>query len=1434
MERSNFEFLQELHPQLMSLSEQLENSIWENPRSALIQGRLFGELLATTISVQEKVEPVFSIKQVDRLHKLAREGLLSEEIREKFEWLRRNGNTAAHDSRQIHADTALTAHRHVFELACWYVELYGSVATELPQYQLPLKPLDPQVNPVPALPVLDAEMVEKAISDQLESRLLPSLDEKFRSLEETLLRMADARSALPMRNIEAEGPVQQIASNVQAAEVIEIAELLKQQEYELVDKRPFGGALWVIGGWELKEALSAWGGQGIRFRFARNGSNSTKRKPAWFLYGKNPSAKQWIPVVVNETLDEMGASSEMLVDQRIAPAVHSADIESPAAIPFQVAQIESAENPEHSPEIIQSGPVINEIGSEPASDTVQIPEHLREQPLQGFASERLTELSLSLGAITFGDWNEARLLQLYEQQPKLLHDVMVQLWFFGFQFEGMLGRFVKLQHVPGGERIGQLAEGVILEELLLPDVCRLLGRFGVKETRQLSGIPVSSLSWLLRGRHLDTLERIRSAEQKIILDEGEPSSPSDHRVLRLYGEELVLTEQHQTMRIADLNIQGCNALITGVQMDWNIHSLGELPEDLEILSSRIKGVGSTAVTKFFSQLKNINRLHDNITLEQRSSLPAFSESSSTAPVREEGEIHWKSQAFSVEEEEYFVPIDISHFIGIPKLITELHLNEIRTVGELPSRLSLLLGYPNIGSIAVDKFYKMLCQMLTERRIQLKEAEEWNAMNSEERITHCVRHIESVWQLWLQGEDKQRGKERDLQIMWFRWNTLKESGKVTLEETGQYFNLTRERVRQIVSKQALRLKKDTAQLEQAIRGVAQSLNGFCYFPFSPKESFIHYMIIEIMGTLGLSYLEQYGWWTERPLDEIDTAQQKMQRVMKETFKGKLISKTDLQDQIQVLSVEYNLPDSLLFLFSNSFLRYVGEEYILVSSTKADIVEMVLRKYPDGVEIYKKASRLIEEANLIWPGMYTKEREFTAVISRDEFADTAYLWGRGTYIHHSYVQADKKLLQIISSSAESLLEKRSPISIGRLYVQFEEDLKKAKVPNEYALYTLLRKYGSSQLQLRKFPHIWHEKDGFQVNNAEMLKSYIREINQPVDKEMLKKEFVERRGWKYFTVDFNLSTDPDFVRVDLRVIGLKEFYMISPDDFNTLLSRLTALMEKRPVIHINLLLEDMKEYCRSLDINSPYLLYDLLQERAGNQFKFLRFPLVTLAGEDIEEVSMQAITEQYILEQGVEVPREQVWQWLTEEVGAFETTLDNVLSYSKEIFYYTRGQFGEYIHRDNLGWDDQKEQELLNWVEYNLETAMQSGHHFILSKQLLDSEHLPVLENNLEWTEDLIIDVLKKSKKVLLVGSYDSIVVSLKNIVIKNEIDFVAHILERYFKGQAQAKELYQLLTELKYSQDGQLLYDTLTAIENNTGRIKMDGNMYLLKTNEENLH
>lgn len=84
--------------------------------------------------------------------------------------------------------------------------------------------------------------------------------------------------------------------------------------------------------------------------------------------------------------------------------------------------------------------------------------------------------------------------------------------------------------------------------------------------------------------------------------------------------------------------------------------------------------------------------------------------------------------------------------------------------------------------------------------------------------------------------------------------------------------------------------------------------------------------------------------------------------------------------------------------------------------------------------------------------------------------------------------------------------------------------------------------------------------------------------------------------------------------------------------------------------------------------------------------------------------------------------------------------------------------------------------------LQEAYIKGQPYILAEQILIADGLPTLDNDVEWTEDLIIDVLKKGKKVGLIGSYDSIIISIKDSVIQRESDFVAYILDKEFEGQA----------------------------------------------------
>ncbi|GGD99935.1 AAA domain-containing protein [Paenibacillus nasutitermitis] len=62
----------------------------------------------------------------------------------------------------------------------------------------------------------------------------------------------------------------------------DLLSFLKQHNLQFIDKRSKGGALWVIGGQEIKSMLKPLISQGIKFSYLPKGSQSTNHKPGWF------------------------------------------------------------------------------------------------------------------------------------------------------------------------------------------------------------------------------------------------------------------------------------------------------------------------------------------------------------------------------------------------------------------------------------------------------------------------------------------------------------------------------------------------------------------------------------------------------------------------------------------------------------------------------------------------------------------------------------------------------------------------------------------------------------------------------------------------------------------------------------------------------------------------------------------------------------------------------------------------------------------------------------------------------------------------------------------------------------------------------------------------------------------------------------------------
>lgn len=1416
---SVFSFLEDAHEEIGNLAIQGELTVWSNPRSTLMQGRLFGEQMATYVANLEEIEPVFAIKQYERLNKLFLKGLISEHIRSSFEWLRMNGNVAAHDSRDIPVDLALTAHRQMFELAVWFVESYGAVTIEIPSYVMPV-----QSRMEPIIDVGDqensnltaGEHLEKLLHTQIETKLLPTLDERFKELQESLLKFAgnlnqwskddmtinenatdtdlDKEPVHDNQNLEELNEVMpQIDEEVVGQkQTIEIAAYLESRNYQVIDKRDKGGTLWVLGGWELNKELAALKTHGVYFRFARKGGQSTKKKPAWFITGKDPSVQYWLPLEQTEQHTAVDNLYEDIIKR-------SDEYISDETSLGQQEEISSDQQ-------ITSEPVdVNRV------EGVIVPEALRLIRLDVYAPCQLTEAGQNLGITYLGEWTEDKLRELYRNQPNKLHDVMVQLWFLGFQFQGQLARFIKLNSRETEDKLTGIVSGTDLADVLPLDSVRLLQRFGITASEHLNEIPLSSLEWLLHDRYEATLGLIKEIEPLHVEREDliDTKQVSDLHEIQISYQDRSMSIPAKLINtpIDQLEIKGCPAVLRGLK-EQHIQLIKDLPANLLSLVETMRGVGARAIEKFYEQLLvQVQQLSNGESIESSSIVPSNYKSQT---VEESGCLIWQDKHIEMSADDCLMPLLIEEYPKTPRLINLLHESSVTQLGQLPASCDQLGKYSGIGIGAINKFFDQLLSALNQYRQKQQFKSVWQHMTAVERLDQIVGDLRTRWSMKY-NESEIQGN-RNMQILHYRWMEKIQGRKLTLESLGQTFNLTRERVRQIIKKILRNLSSEILDVERALREALSEEGEFYYYPLDVSQSFADDLCIQVLQERGFHYIEGYGYWTIHSEEQIEAIINQLTKNINHEWRACLLSNDQVEQYMKEQSAQLSLPEDFAMHIAQQHLQPTETSHYILSGTKKyEVVEMVLGQYPEGIEIYKRVDELLGQAKKIMPDQFDKEREITAIFNREDAIEYAYLWGRGVYIHPKYVHNDQELLDTISSHAIQLLEHHSPISVGRLFKMFSEKLLAGNIPNEYALYTMLRKWGDKQLSLQKFPHIWHEDDAFKLTNGEQIKMYLREQQQALSLDSLRKEFIVKRGWKPFTLSFSISTDPDFINVDLGVIGLREFFPYRSEDFAPIYEVLSNLLDQIEVVHVNRLFDEMSSYCERMGITTGYLLYDLLQGMKDSRFIFMRYPLIASSNRVLEDITLQSVVEQFIRDHEAEVPREVVFQWLTEDVGASQVTLDLILGKSSDIFYYTSGQYGEYIHRERLAWTAEKEAELVSYVNKRLNEKAEEGIYYVTVKELWVPDQFPTLMNDLPWTEDLFIDCLRKSGQFRFIGSYDHVIASLDNLVVVDETSWIAHVLKRKFDGKVSLQVLQNELKDLKYSQDGKFLYETSTRLE-----------------------
>ncbi|PQD96783.1 DNA phosphorothioation-dependent restriction protein DptF [Pradoshia eiseniae] len=173
LQKYAFEFIEPYKSGWGILAEEFENTLFSDIDSSLIKARKLCELIVEDIFRKEKIEYSRFLKHVEALAALRNTEVLDETLFKSFDRIRRLGNTAAHEHGKIAIIDGLHAHRNLYEILKWYVEVYESYEAKIPEYQ-EAKPHNPQDL---------SEQVKQIISEMVPQYMGQFKEEKSEQLQ---------------------------------------------------------------------------------------------------------------------------------------------------------------------------------------------------------------------------------------------------------------------------------------------------------------------------------------------------------------------------------------------------------------------------------------------------------------------------------------------------------------------------------------------------------------------------------------------------------------------------------------------------------------------------------------------------------------------------------------------------------------------------------------------------------------------------------------------------------------------------------------------------------------------------------------------------------------------------------------------------------------------------------------------------------------------------------------------------------------------------------------------------------------------------------------------------------------------------------------------------------------------------------------------------
>lgn len=672
------------------------------------------------------------------------------------------------------------------------------------------------------------------------------------------------------------------------------------------------------------------------------------------------------------------------------------------------------------------------------------------------------------------------------------------------------------------------------------------------------------------------------------------------------------------------------------------------------------------------------------------------------------------------------------------------------------------------------------------------------------------------------------------------------GKIkTLEEVGQVYNVTRERIRQIEAKllEKLLTEKQLSKLSWfwlILESLVRDFGGACYvselidqvgkhfsWNISPSiEAFSSFISMPkkfelIDGSSLVVMLKEFQCLTCADIKNIIKKRLNVDGVKvlsfqdaNELLRQHCVSKTcGMLQQINMFSrgFFFMLTAELTDVFVDDQGIYGQLEWLLkTGKDKVGLVEQFFIKAGRALHFKDVAAELNKE---LPSDEQLSERQIYSYIDR---SPNLLLWDRGTYIYKDFASIPVELVKKVENNIISRLDSSIPyLSISGIYKDFEPDLKLKGDLSESALYTCIRNRNNPKLVFPEYPYIMSSRNvGERQPINLVLENYIANREGITTYQDLLRYVTEDLGVKeVLFVAYYYPNIPNIVRVNRGELIHIDQIDVDKDLLRPLVVYTEQFLEENDNVTAHKLFNDKRITCKQIGIATPYLLYSLLELYFSDKFSFTRFPSIFKKDDsNLVRSGMESEVIKHIFNKQLPCSYSELIREFVDRLGYKPITVYNI-RYSDPILRYSEGVV---VHVKNLNWTDAKQIKIENAALQYLKERENAGKPFGSISDLYEFYYdlLPELPRSIHWTQSLFGELLCSNGKFRMIGAKQNAFISIPNLnniytlsdllhfIIVNEYDG-AENLDRFISDMKEAGILIKSLTPLMLGEGSKLV-------------------------------